>query len=404
MNPKQGLSCSITTAQNGDMPVVRHLWESAFHDDSPQWVEHFFQNIYRPENAFLFQIESEAAGAVHHFHIPLTMRDQLQQGTFFYGLSVHPAYRGMGVGKLLTRHIVEEAAKQKSGVVLLIPAHPGYYASMGFDWCYGLRYYALSLDALKASPAIIGPPIQWGKIREIADPDSHWQDFNAVYQTWSSDWQSKAIRSAKRWHNFFQDIRGEGGTCFLLRQNDDPAGYLTLWQKGDTITIREMAWKNPDACRQLLYTLWQYRSQAQTVIWYAPADDKTAIFLSREKQGYLERNFILGRVTDLSLACNDLLMPDSGPGELFLEIQDPLLPQNQGLWRLSWQQGHLHAEKLSQGTAELSMDIGAFSACYLGYYSPAFYHMQGRITGKEASLTLFEQLFPPCANYYYDYL
>ncbi len=404
MNPRQGLTCSIVAADGNDTPMIRHLWESSFQDDPPQWVEHFFQTIYRPENVFLFQIEGAVAGAVHHFHTPLTIRNHLCQGTFFYGLAVHPPYRGMGVGRLLTRHILEEAAQEGSGMVLLVPAIPGYYEALGFDWCYGLHYYTFPLEGLANAPAVTGPAIQWGELQEVADPTQCWQAFDHVYRTWSCSWQSRALRQAERWHHFFQDIRGEGGSCFLLTQGKEPAGYLTLWQKGDTITIREMAWSNADACRRLLYTLWQYRSQAQTVIWYAPPDEKEAIFLPREKKSYLARNFILGRITEIALACQDLPVPDLGPGELRIKIHDPLLPQNEGLWRLSWQQGLLNAAKLLEGDADLAMDIGAFSACCLGYYRPAFYHLQGRITGKEASLALFEQLFPPCINYYYDYL
>lgn len=391
----------IRKATEADTPAVRQLWHKAFPSESPHWEEDYFRHIYQPDNNRLFYLDNLLAGMAQWQSNDIFCRGSRQKSAFISSVAVQPSQRGRGIGHHLLRYIALEAAEQNIPLLLLIPQDAAYYQPLGFAWCYGLHQYDMPLAALAESPALTGPAIQWGEIQEGEQPFSAYND---IYQTWTTSWHGVPQRDEKCWQHFWCDVRSEGGYGYLLTQSGVPAGYLVLWQKGDTIIVREMAWCNQDACRQLFYLLWQHRSQAKNFRWYAPVDPICGLLLPQLSHGYHNRHLIQGRITNIALAFHQLPLPSQWTKDLLLQIEDPLLPKQTGRWLLYAQEGYLKAQQVHTGQPDLTLDIGALSSCWLGYRTPKQLHWQGLLQGEQEKVAQFELVFPACFNYYYQYV
>lgn len=391
----------IRKATETDTPAVRQLWQKAFPNERSQWEENYFNNIYQPDNNRLFCLDHQIFGMAQWQSNEISYRSGSKKSAFISSVAVQPSQRGRGIGRHLLHYIALEAAKQNISLLLLIPKDAAYYQPLGFTWCYGLHQYDMPLAALAESPALTGPAIQWGDIQEDTQSFSA---YNKIYQTWTASWHGVPLRDEKCWQHLWCDVHSENGCSYLLKQSGIPAGYLILWQKGDVITIREMAWCNKDACRQLFYLLWQYRSQAKHFRWYAPVDPICGLLLPQLSHDYQNRQLLQGRLTDIALACHNLPLPPSWSEDLLLQIEDPLLPEQTGLWLLYAQDSHLTLKRAHTGQPDLTLDVGALSSCWLGYHTPKQLYWQGLLQGEEKKVAQLEQVFPACLNYYYQYV
>jgi len=110
------------------------LWRLCF-EDTEDFIQLFFDRIYKGENALIIEVDGEIVSALHM--IPYTMGFCNSELTVSYiaGACTHPDYRGKGYMGELLEETFDVMRKRDFDLTALIPASPSlfeYYRRHGY--------------------------------------------------------------------------------------------------------------------------------------------------------------------------------------------------------------------------------------------------------------------------------
>jgi len=110
------------------------LWRLCF-DDTEDFIQLFFDRIYREENALTIEVDGEIVSALQMIPYTMSFCDSELTVSYIAGACTHPDYRGKGyMGELLEEafHVMR---KRNFDLTALIPANPSlfeYYRRHGY--------------------------------------------------------------------------------------------------------------------------------------------------------------------------------------------------------------------------------------------------------------------------------
>lgn len=88
--------------------------------------------VFVPELDFVAEVEGKIAGHIIYSLAKVVTPDNREIKDLNFGpLSVHPDYKGMGVGSALMHRSIAEAARLGYRVIIFY-GHPDYYPRFGF--------------------------------------------------------------------------------------------------------------------------------------------------------------------------------------------------------------------------------------------------------------------------------
>ena len=151
----------LRAAGPGDGAALRALWREVFRDEDTV-IEAFFDCLYAPEDTLLAEADGELVSAAYLLRgVELCAGEKRLPAAYFYALATLPEYRGRGLGRAVTRGLLEASAA-RGETLCLMPGEESlrrWYA--GFA---GLRSFGTARElvcAAAASPALclteIGP-------------------------------------------------------------------------------------------------------------------------------------------------------------------------------------------------------------------------------------------------------
>jgi predicted acetyltransferase len=148
------------------------------------------------------------------------------------------------------------------------------------------------------------------------------------------------------------------------------------------------------AGRNLLGFLSDHRSMVTEITWHgAAASELTSLMPEQPYRASLVDHFAT-RVVDVEQALVARGYPPV-EADLSLEVNDPLLEQNQARFRLEVSDGAGAVRRVGQavGQAELRVDIRALAPLYTGFLSPHALQRAGLLEGSERALRTASALF-----------
>ncbi|MEL6440180.1 MAG: sterol carrier protein domain-containing protein [Cyanobacteria bacterium J06621_8] len=155
---------------------------------------------------------------------------------------------------------------------------------------------------------------------------------------------------------------------YLLGDPNQPEGYIIFTQKKNKLQIRDWVILTATAARRLWSFFRNHRSQINEITWWGSPINPWLLLLPEQSATMVKQKDWMLRIIDLPQALTQRGYPPELTAELHLEIQDELLPQNNGKFRLQVSQGIGVVNQGGKG--DLQINIRHFAPLYTGLLTP----------------------------------
>ena len=219
-----------------------------------------------------------------------------------------------------------------------------------------------------------------------------------IYRGWSSSLDGCLLRTEEDWEGLLFDHFLDGGEVWFLKETGaGPTAYALIYPGTETF-LREMAYLAPAAGRRLLQHL--VATTGKPLVWTAP-DQALPFSLPGPEE---IKPVFLGRITHLQAALEFPLYPPGPPDAWRLRVEDPLLPENNGVFILAREgNGKIRVTPARDTEADLACTTGGLARLLSGTISPEEARKNRLLTGGDRQVSSFLRLFPKGGLYINDY-
>ncbi len=302
-------------------------------------------------------------------------------------VAVAPHVRGQGAATCLMTALVRELAAGGTALSTLYPAVKGLYEKVGYG-LGGSRYtWRIATDQIQVENS----PWPWRPC-SLAEVDPEWM---ALKQPMALVNPGHLDRHSLLWRRLLKSP-GEGMSVAYWLGTDGPdLGYVLTYQErrpeGTTLTIRDWAASTLEGMQSLWALLYQQRAQIERVQWAGGAVDCLGLALPEPNLQMTQSAWWMTRIVDLHQALTQRGYPSHCLGELHLNLQDRIVPGNQGKVVLQVQGGK--GQVTPGGRGDISLDIQHLSSLFTGVRSAQELYALGLLQAPREALSLADALF-----------
>ncbi len=303
------------------------------------------------------------------------------------GVGTAPHLRGGGRATRLMTHALLDMRAQGFALSGLYPATQPLYRRVGYEHA-GTRF------RFRAAPAALTGGDRSLPARPFTPGDL--PAAKALYAQLAQGRDGWLDRGPYVWHRV-QNPRGHTVHGYLFGNEGAPEAYLLLARvptpEGFTnVLVTDLAARTPAGWRRLQAFLADHASLTREVTWCGGADEPLLALPHEQDPIRTEAHltFML-RVLDVHGALTARGYPAALTARLDLEVADPLLPGNEGRWRLDVSGGTARVERGGQG--HLRCDARALATLYSGFRSATGLSSIGALSGTPEALATADMLF-----------
>ena len=297
-----------------------------------------------------------------------------------HSVSVAPERRGQGLAREVMTPLLHAMRERGEVISSLFPAATRLYRGLGWEIGGSYLWRGIAPRSLQRleRPAHVGlRPGSAGDL-ELLRP---------CYARFAAPQNGQVDRPEIWWRRLvaFWDERsvfiaeGPGGELegyLVYRQLD---GEWSALGGPFRIAVYELAAVTRDASLALWRLLGSWATQVSQIVYRGPAEDPLLLLLPEQELSVLAEIRWMTRVID---APGAVAARGFAPGievEVPLTLRDPVLPDNQGRFRLRVRDGRGELEPGGRGGPALT--IGAFSSLYTGWASAEMLRRAGMLEG-----------------------
>jgi predicted acetyltransferase len=288
-------------------------------------------------------------------------------------VGVAPEQRGSGVGLWMLRQSLEELHGQGVPLATLYPATTAFYRRAGYERAAQRIIYEIPLAAigvrdytLEAAPA---GPDDYATIKQL-------------YAQLAARSPAFIDRPDFYW-NLFLEPKDKRSYKYLALRDGVPEGYVVFYHTSwnEPLQVRDIVALTPGAGRRLLTLLADHRSIVETMRLTGGPNDALLFLMAEQKQKVHWSLDLMLRVVDVAAALETRGYPPSLGAELHFEVQDDLLPLNNGRFVLTVADGYGSVRQGGQG--RLRLHVRDLAALYSGYMMPQELRAAGTLDGPD---------------------
>jgi predicted acetyltransferase len=325
--------------------------------------------------------DGSLVGTAADFPLALTIPGGELPAAGVTGVGVLPSHRRRGVLNQLMRRQLADARGRDEPLAILWASEAGIYGRYG----YGVATYAAGIEADRDRMTFDAPPDGDVRVR-LVDEDEAVRTFPAVYDRVRRQTPGMLGRS-EDWWKFYRLAdpewrrRGAGPKFHAVLELDgEPEAYGSYrvkqdWEEGfaqSQLRVQEAVGTSPRATRELWRFLFGVDLVSRVMAWPLPPDHPLFLFAKEPKRLRMRVGDGLWlRVLDVERALG--ARSYAAEGEIVFELQDKLVPENEGTWRLQARADGASVKR--GGDPELRLDVAALGSTYLGGFS--FSELQG---------------------------
>ncbi|MBX3390566.1 MAG: GNAT family N-acetyltransferase [Phycisphaeraceae bacterium] len=367
-----------------DLPEVARLITLAFAgtmENSTKWVR---EN--GPENIRVVRQGNK---------IPACLR-RIEMGQFFGGKSVRlcgiagvataPEARGKGHARWMMEECVREMYKRGEAIGGLYASTQALYRQSGFEQaghrCTIKVPVARLLGGQKARNVIV-----------LKDADM--PRVEACYQRFASAYNGMLDRREYIWKRIKERPDSKYQGYGVLDERGMLSGYLFMSQPRDSSTGRQdlqlsdIAFTSAEAGRQLIAFLADYEPMADWLHFGGGPLHPLLTLLPQQRYEVKLKDYWMLRVVDVKRALEGRGYSTAVRGSVDIDITDPVIEANTGLWQVEFADGKARVERRqSGGSAAVACTIRGLAALYSGLYSPRQAEVIGFCSGDGKTLEL----------------
>lgn len=294
-------------------------------------------------------------------------------------VGIAPEYRGTGAATTLLKNLLRELYDQGIPLSSLYPATPPLYRKLGYEQAVSRCLWEVSLLTLTPQKPQL-PCIRIENCTEAIAP---------LYEQYAPRHNGAVKRADFLWNLIWQGFIPANLPpvfTYIFGDRSAPEGYIVFCQKRDPeglMAIRDRVLLTPAAIQSFWAFLYSHRSQMTSASWHGPQLDATMLTLPLDTMVPKEHHLLSWRIVHLEAALEQRGYPPVS-GELHLEIEDEILPENSDRVLLTLKDGKPQVTRGGRG--ELRMNIRHLAPLYSGLWSASQLHHLGYIEGTSEAI------------------
>jgi predicted acetyltransferase len=303
------------------------------------------------------ELEGRIVASLVLYPLVAWVRGQRVPLTGVGSVAVSPEHRRRGVGETFMRSALRELRQRGSAFSALYAFRGSYYRKLGYGVIEVVQQIAVSAANLPASD-------ETRRVRRLLLPDR--PAVEALYERNAALGHFALVRTREWWAQRLWGYPGDW-VVYEGRRRGQIEGYLHY--EVDTthgpfrlgLTLTEFLAASPEAHRGLVGYLASLADQVQEIHHAAPGDNLWLATLGTAQNlrpgaeigvlldtGGVAHGAML-RVTDVKAGLECLPVAPHARGEIVLDVDDPVLPQNSRAWRVVAREGRMHVKPEAAG-------------------------------------------------------
>jgi predicted acetyltransferase len=361
-----------STASEEIRLIIAHCFNVDLEDNS------FFNRV--GQNQFrVVQLNQKIIGGLALIPLRQWFGGSAVSMTGIASVAVSPEHRRVGAALFLLKNVLKELFDNQISLSALYPSNQALYYKAG----YGIAgtTYGWEIDTQNINIDARALPV-WSLDTENSRP------LYPVYEKQASLENGHIERSSIIWDSIFhtQDhLYGYG-----LGTPEKPEGYFIYTQHSHSSTqildVKDWVMLSPAATGRFWTFMSDQNAQISKVRWKGAAIDTLSMYLPTQSAQIRFSDAWMLRILNVKTALEARGYPQGVELDLHLNVKDPLIPDNSGLYILSVTGGK--GAVTPGGKGDLQLDISALSPLYTGLFTPSQLEKAGYIQStRNASLS-----------------
>ncbi|MBD1924258.1 GNAT family N-acetyltransferase [Microcoleus sp. FACHB-831] len=301
-------------------------------------------------------------------------------------VGIAPEYRGSGAAIALMQHAVKELYAKGLPISVLYPATQRLYRKAGYEQGGIYCSWEIPTETIQIKDSNL--PIK--SVSSI----SH-EVFKDLYHQQSKVNNGNLDRNKAIWDGAIKPQTEEPVYAYLIGKETQPEGYIILAQyqedNNNLILIKDWVVLTAAAANTLWTFLAGHRSQIKKMRWRSSPVDPLTLLLPEQTANIRNLERWMLRVIDVPKALEKRGYPLGIETELHLQVEDELLPENNGKFVLKVSNGR--GEVTKGGKGELHLDVRGLAPLYTGLFAPHQLQLAGKLEATETALSVATSLF-----------
>lgn len=307
-------------------------------------------------------------------------------------VGIAPEDRSAGAAAHLMTATLAELYEQGVAMSVLYASTQRLYRRVGYEQA-GSRYqYQLPLASIGLNERSV-------PLHRI-DGTEH-EAYHEVARARAKVTNGNLERNAAMWERVVTYPYGDKNVYrYLLGAPDRPEGYLFFYQDAKQpgpyhLYVRDMVALSPAAARSLWTFFSDHRAMAETVFWCGPAVEPLLLLPSELMAQVISHERWMLRMVDLRKALRERGYRAGVEGEIHFEVEDDVVPQNNGRFVLTVLDGFGHVR--DGGRGDIKAHVRGVSPLFSGFMSPVQLQATGQIEANDQAIAAATSIFagPP---------
>ncbi|PAV27864.1 GNAT family N-acetyltransferase [Virgibacillus profundi] len=303
-----------------------------------------------------------------------------------------PEYRRQGMVKHLLKFALQHMKENGQTLSYLHPFSFGFYRKYGWEYTFSQKEYSIPLERLKRK-------WDWeGYVRRI-QPDIPL--LHGLYTEYTKKFNGMLVRDEKWWKQ--RVLTDKYQIAVAYNAKGQPQGYLIFNVKEKVFNVEEMVFKNLNGRKLLLEFIANHDSMVENVELVVPENDNLSLLLDEPRFEQKQIPYFMARIVDIMAFLKEY--PFNNNGRIPITIKDDFLPENNGTYQLSIEDGKNNVTFLqSHGDHNgIQCSVQILTGMLLGFKRPMDYYQLGLLQGKENTVEQLENLIPNQQTYFGDF-
>jgi predicted acetyltransferase len=375
-------SYPIRPIDDSELPGFGRVSDHAFNSHwPPEEMLRFDRMVVEPERTLVAFDGDQMVGTTLALSFGITVPGgDVVAAAGISGVSVLPTHRRRGILSALMRRQLNDIAAGSEPVAALFASESVIYGRYGYG--SAAEEYSFTFHRGDAALRPLASAGHATPTLRLADPKDAVAEMKAVYETLRPTRPGMLTSHDGWWQAYVADpeFMREGNSpqrSVIAEDQSGPVGYAVYAVKPEwgrdgmpaqVLTLRDLFWTTPAACAALWADLLTRDLVGEVRARMRPPDDPIQYLLLDPRRARTKvSDGLWVRIVDLPAALQRRHYACAV--DVVIEVTDPLLPDNEGRWRLQAGgpgEGGKPVCERTTASADVVLPVSALGAAYLG--------------------------------------
>lgn len=321
----------IRIARAEEKGEVKDLWNYSF-QDTPQYVDYYFEKRYRSENNLVLVKEGELIASLLINPYVLRIGESRKKVSYIVGVSVDPQYRGEGYSSALLKRTLSILYEKGEELVLLMPIDTFIYRRYGFINTFFQDSFFTSVKRRPARRSALSLR------KAVSTREEDIKDLCVLYER---AMHSKYVHLQRTEEDFtvrLDEAEREGGTAYFFVYEGKKVGYFFFFDKyeKDEALVQELVVFDTDGINRLMTFLYQHQTQFSKAVIQPVNSRRFQLGIEFDNQvEHKTRPFMMSRVLHVQNCLRNHLKFCT---DVVIKVEDDLIQENSASYLCSKEQ------------------------------------------------------------------